>query len=253
MCAFVVVQAMLKACKLPKGAPNNVCEKMTLIAAYASDVTDKLATVSMLSWEAFFFSGLLHTERFLLGTLRTWKNESTLHVARKHIGVSWNHKPFSFRWTYFSPFWWMIKAKSYVFGETHTYVMFIRAILENAHSSFHSKTQWCLEMPCVFFCFLHKQMAINMYMWLTLKQLGSNCLHTAKEEINKTKDPHFSPAMLKKAQLGSVLVMAPLALVEVLQEPRPFLLFYMHENLRGQKTSEGLCYLWNNQPQLKVG
>lgn len=163
--------------------------------------------------------------------------ENRVHVMRAEKAYRCQPKPWalSFQMGVFSPVSWMIKAKSCIFGEKQASVMFYCGIPANARSSFHSKAQWCLEMPCVFFCFLHKQMAINMYMWLTLKQLGSNCLHTAKEEINKTKDPHLSPAMLKKAQLGSVLVMAPLDLLEVLEEPRPFLLFYTHGNLRSQK------------------
>lgn len=104
MRAFVVVQATLKACKLPTGTRNNVCEKMTLIAAYASNVTDKLATISMLSCEAFLFSVLLYAKCSPFGTLRTWKIESTSCVLRKHINVSRNRKPFSFKWMYFLNF-----------------------------------------------------------------------------------------------------------------------------------------------------
>lgn len=71
----------------------------------------------------------------------------------------------------------------------------------------------------------------HKYVYVTHSQTAGFKLSSHSQRGNKqNKGSHLSPAMLKKAQLGSVLVMAPLDLLEVLEEPSPFLLFYMHYN-----------------------
>lgn len=84
----------------------------------------------------------------------------------------------------------------------------------------------------------------HKYVYVTHSQTAGFKLSSHSQGGNKQNkgSPSFA-SHVEKGPAGFCAVMAPLALVEVLQEPRPFLLFYMHENWRGQKTSEGLCYL----------